>query len=168
LSEEELPKVESTEIATAPPRNPGGAPKGNKNSVRSGITGLRRMRKSGKLDKRTSFGKAFESRRAEYVAHLGGDQLSAMELAIIEDTVWTDFYTTAYDVYLSNLKSVITKGRPHCLVDARTKLAAHRRGNLMALGLERRAKQPLTVDDIKARYEDGGGNPGDDQKGNEK
>jgi len=63
-----------------------------------------------------------------------------MELAIIEDTVWTNFYTAAYDSYLSSLKSVIRKGRPHPIVDARTKLAAHRRENLKTLGLKRVTK----------------------------
>ena len=50
-----------------------------------------------------------------------------MELAIIEDTVWTNFYALAYDIYLSRLKSVIRKGRPDPVVDSRTRLAAHRR-----------------------------------------
>jgi hypothetical protein len=76
-----------------------------------------------------------------------------MELAIVEDTVWTDFYAVAYDAYLSSLKSVIRKGRPHPIVDARTKLAAHRRENLKTLGLKRVAKQVLTADEIRRRYE---------------
>ena len=94
-------------------RNAPGGPPGNQKAKKHGVRGLQIARKVGKLDKRTSFGQAFERRKREYVAHLGGDQLSAMELAIIEDTVWTDFYTTAYDLYLSKLKSVIRKGRPH-------------------------------------------------------
>lgn len=134
-------------------RNAPGGPPGNRKAEKHGITRLRRMRKSGKLDRRTSFGRAFEARKAEYVAHLGGDQLSAMELAIIEDTVWTDFYTTAYDLYLSSLKSVIRKGRPHPIIDARTRLASHRRENLKTLGLKRVAKQITSIDTIRARYE---------------
>ena len=127
-------------------RNAPGGPPGNQKAVKHGLHCLKRMRKSGKLDKRTSFGKAFEAGRAEYVSHLGGDQLSAMELAIIEDTVWTDFYTTAYDLYLSSLKSVIRKGRPHPIVDARTRLASHRRENLKTLGLRRVIKEsPIKI-----------------------
>ena len=103
------------------------------------------------MDKRTAFGQAFGKRVAEYVSHLGGD-LSAMELAIVEDTVWTDFYTAAYDAYLSSLKSVIRKGRPHPIVDARTKLAAHRRENLKTLGLKRVAKT-LSLTEILANDE---------------
>jgi hypothetical protein len=69
---------------------------------------------------------------------------------IIEDIVWTDFYTTNYDVYLSSLKSVVRKGRPHPIVDARTRLAAHRRENLKTLGLKRVAKT-LSLNEILAK-----------------
>lgn len=118
-----------------------GAPRRNQNAVKHGVYSLTAARIRGKVDRRTSFGRAFEARKKEYVAHLGGDQLSAMELTLVEDTVWTDFYTAAYDVYLSSLKSVIRKGRPHPIVDSRTRLAAHRRENLKALGLKRVSKQ---------------------------
>jgi hypothetical protein len=133
-------------------RNVPGGPPGNQKAVKHGIHGLKRTRRSSKLDKRTSFGRAFEARKAEYIAHLGGDQLRTMELAIIEDTVWTGFYTMAYDLYLSSLKNVIRKGRPHPIVDARTRLASHRRENLKTLGLKRVAKV-VGIDAIKARYE---------------
>jgi hypothetical protein len=63
-----------------------------------------------------------------------------MELSIVEDTIWTEFYTTAYDLYLSSLKSIVRKGRPHPITEARTRLAAHRRENLKAIGLHRRIK----------------------------
>jgi hypothetical protein len=117
-------------------RSAPGGPPGNQHAKKHGVRALQTARKLGKIDKRTSFGQAFERHKREYVAHLGGD-LSAMELAIVEDTVWTDFYVTAYDVYLAGLKSVIRKGRPHPIVDARTRLAAHRRENLKTLGLKR-------------------------------
>src|SRR5262245_38772178 len=142
--------------ATETPKRRGhgkGGPPGNQFALKHGVRGLQNKRKHGKLDKRTSFGRAFEARKREYIAHLGGDKLSAMELAIIEDTVWTDFYTMAYDVYLSGLKSVIRKGRPHPIIDARTRLAAHRRGNLQLLGLKRVAKT-LTLDDILSKEDD--------------
>jgi hypothetical protein len=132
--------------------NAPGGPTGNQKAVKHGLHGLKRMRKIGKLDKRTSFGQAFERRKRDYIAHLGGD-LSAMELAIVEDTVWTDFYTTAYDLYLSGLKSVIRKGRPHPIVDARTKLAAHRRENLKTLGLKR-VSRTLSLNEILSKDTD--------------
>lgn len=140
-------------------RNAPGGPPRNTKAVKHGVYSLTAARKRARVDRRTSFGKAFEARKKEYAAHLGGDQLSAMELTIVEDTVWTDFYTAAYDAYLSSLKSVIRKGRPHPIVDARTKLAAHRRENLKTLGLKRVSKV-IGIDAIKARYE----NRDDDDK----
>src|SRR5262245_38123593 len=133
-------------------RNAPGGPPGNQKAVKHGVRGLQIARRIAKIDKRTAFGQAFEKRKREYIAHLGGD-VSAMELAIIEDTVWTDFYTTNYDVYLASLKSVIRKGRPHPIVDARTRLAAHRRENLRTLGLKRVAKT-LSLTEILAKEND--------------
>jgi hypothetical protein len=140
VNAEDQVRTESSESAQGANRGhaPGGPP-GNQKAVKHGVSGLMAKRRLGKIDKRTSFGQAFERRKREYVAHLGGE-VSKMELAIIEDTVWTDFYTMNYDVYLSSLKSVIRKGRPHPIVDARTRLAAHRRENLKLLGLKRVAK----------------------------
>src|SRR5262249_12694974 len=102
--------------------NPAGGPVGNQHAKKHGVRALQMARRIGQIDKRTAFGQAFEKRKREYIAHLGGD-VSAMELAIIEDTVWTDFYTTNYDVYLAGLKTTVRKGRPHPIVDARTRLA---------------------------------------------
>jgi hypothetical protein len=157
LSEDQPIGNESATPSSLPKRGHGkpgrSGPPGNQNHLTHGVSILKRARKVGKIDKRTSFGQAFERRKREYVAHLGGDQLSTMELAIIEDTVWTDFYVTAYDVYLSSLKSVIRKGRPHPIVDARTKLAAHRRENLKTLGLKRVAKT-LSLTEILAKDDD--------------
>jgi hypothetical protein len=149
-----MEETTSLEPPKKPPsnRNAPGGPPGNQHAKKPGVRGLQIARKVGKIDKRTSFGQAFERRKREYVAHLGGD-VSQMELAIIEDTVWTDFYTMNYDVYLSSLKSVIRKGRPHPIVDARTRLAAHRRENLKLLGLKRVAKT-LSLHEILANNDD--------------
>jgi hypothetical protein len=114
-------------------------PPGNKNGVKHGLHGLIAMRQRGKIDHKTRFGRAFEARKKEYVDDLGGD-LSIMELSIVEDTIWTEFYITVYDLYLSSLKSIVRKGRPHPITEARTRLAAHRRENLKAIGLHRRIK----------------------------
>jgi hypothetical protein len=147
------PSIEPARDVLGRKKAPGGPP-GNQHAKKHGVRGLQIARRVGKIDKRTSFGQAFERRKREYVSHLGGsDQLSAMELAIVEDTVWTDFYVTAYDVYLSSLKSVIRKGRPHPIIDARTKLAAHRRENLKTLGLKRVAKT-LSLTEILSKDDD--------------
>jgi hypothetical protein len=147
--------MENTEIELKRTGNHGNAvaaPPGNQYAKKHGVRGLQAARKLGKIDKRTSFGQAFEKRRREYVAHLGGD-VSTMEMAIIEDSIWTDFYITSYDVYLASLKSVIRKGRPHPIIDARTRLAAHRRENLKLLGLKRVAKT-LSLDEILNQPDD--------------
>jgi len=115
------------------------------------VYSLTAARKRGKIDRRTTFGKAFEARKKDYVDDLGGD-LSVMELTLVEDTVWDDFYAAAYDAYLSSLKSIVRKGRPHPIVDARTKLAAQRRENIKTLGLKR---VPKGIDglDLARRYQ---------------
>jgi hypothetical protein len=77
-----------------------GGPPGNKKAVKHGVHSLVAMRRHGKIDRRTSFGRAFEAKKKEYTGDLGGD-VSVMLLVIIEDTVWSDFYIAAYDQYLS-------------------------------------------------------------------
>jgi hypothetical protein len=153
-----------TDILPGQPGNAYGGPPGNQKAVKHGVRGLQIARRVGKIDKRTSFGYAFEKRKREYIAHLGGE-VSAMELAIIEDTVWTDFYTTNYDVYLSGLKSTIRKGRPPPIVDARTRLAAHRRENLKLLGLKRVVK-PAGINIFEDDNQPAGGT-GADAAGND-
>jgi hypothetical protein len=145
------PSIEPAKDVLGRGKAPGGPP-GNQHAKKHGVRALQAARRVGKIDKRTSFGQAFERRKREYVAHLGGD-VSTMELAIIEDTVWTDFYVMNYDVYLSSLKSTIRKGRPHPIIDARTRLAAHRRENLKLLGLKRVAKT-LSLTEILAKDDD--------------
>jgi hypothetical protein len=130
-----------------------GAPPGNHNAVTHGVNSLIAKRRHGKIDKRTSFGRAFEARKKEYLGELA-DDVSVMLAAIVEDTVWTEFYIVEYDRYLASLKSVIRKGRPHPIVEARTKLAAHKRENIRIIGLERRHKV-LGLDAIKERYRNG-------------
>src|SRR4029453_17883819 len=99
----ELKETMEATTSLEPPKKHGaghdapGGPPGNQYPKKHGVRGLQIARKLGKIDKRTSFGYAFEKRKKEYIAHLGGDG-SAMELVIIEDTIWTDFYVTNYDV----------------------------------------------------------------------
>src|SRR5215831_18378867 len=153
MSSEEFDGSESAGTAREQKRRKStGAPRGNRNAIKHGVYSLTAVRKRGRIDRRTTFGKAFEARRKGYVVDLGGD-LSAMELTIVEDTVWTDFYAAAYNAYLSSLKSVIRKGRPHPIVDARTKLATHRRENLKTLGLKR-VSRTLSLNEIFAKPDD--------------
>jgi hypothetical protein len=147
----EMQPIVSTECPT-PPRKIGhgkparSGPPGNKNAVKHGVHSLTAMRKRGKIDRRTSFGRAFEARKKEYMGDLG-DDASVMLHGIVEDTVWTEFYIASYDQYLAGLKSIICKGRPHPITEARTRLAAHKRENIKLMGLKRVTKA-LTVTDV--------------------
>ena len=68
-------------------------------------------------------------------------------LEIIVDTIKVMLYVGSLDVYLMELKSLVRKGRPHPVLDTRSKLASHVRENLKTLGLERRTK-PITLQDV--------------------
>ena len=115
-----------------------GGPVGNQKALKHGLYGLMALRKKGKPNGRTSFGKAFRGAEQEYITAYGGDP-SPMETTLITDTVWCDFYIILIDGDLVG-KRLIRKGRPHPLLEIRLRLAAHRRENLKALGLKRVAK----------------------------
>lgn len=112
-----------------------GAPPGNLNALKHGITALDRRLKADRLDRRSFVYKWVKSRVAEYVSALGGDP-SPQEKAIIWDTAMMDFYISQVDAYFSRVR-IIRKGRSHPILTERTRLAAHRRENLKTLGLKR-------------------------------
>src|SRR5262245_17289941 len=116
-------------------KSKGGAPRGNTNGIQSGLYALMRLRKSGKPNGRTAFGKAFFKRESEYTLMYGGDP-SPAERTLIMDTVWCDFYVAAIDLDLAG-KKLNRRGKPHPLIDIRVRLASHRRENLKSLGLRR-------------------------------
>ena len=117
----------------------GGAPKGSSNNLQSGLYALMKLRKSGKPNGRTSFGKAFARRLNEYVVMYGGDP-SPAEMNIMNDTTWVDFYTLSIDMELVG-RRLYRRGKVHPLLDVRVKLAAHRRENLKLLGVVMNASQ---------------------------
>ncbi len=126
-------------------------PPGNSNAIKHGLYGLMAMRKKGKPNGRTSFGKAFRGAEQEYITAYGGDP-SPMETTLITDTVWCDFYIIVIDGDLVG-KRLIRKGRPHPLLEIRLRLAAHRRENLKTLGLKRVARDvdalPAKLDELR-------------------
>lgn len=129
--------METSEQATSDSQNSAvGARKGNTNGVKSGIYSLMKLRRAGQLDGRTALGKKFLEREQEYIRALGGD-VSPMLERIINDTVWCDLYLAVADNYLSQLKHLARKNKPHCLLETRLKIAAHRRENIKMLGLKR-------------------------------
>ena len=56
-------------------------------------------------------------------------------------------YIASLDNYLTGLKSLVRKGKPHPVLAIRTQLSAHLRENLKTLGLKRFSKA-LTVTDV--------------------
>ena len=127
-------------------------PPGNLNGVRHGLYSLRALLSGDGLDQRTSLYKALREKEQELIGSLGGDP-SPQEKAIIADTVKTMLFLGSLDHYLTGLKSLVRKGRVHCVLSERTRLAAHMRENLKTLGLKRVTK-PLTLDDPLAEDDD--------------
>jgi hypothetical protein len=135
----------STETAGNGKADGAGAPKDNANALKHGLYGLMALRKKGKPNGRTTFGKAFRASEQEYISAYGGDP-SPMQARLITDTVWCDFYIIVIDNDLMG-KRLHRKGRPHPLLDIRLRIRAHRRENLKTLGLKRVAKT-LTVSEL--------------------
>jgi hypothetical protein len=129
-----------------------GAPPGNKNALVHGLHSYKAMLDGDGLDQRTSLFKALREKEQELVIALGGDP-SPQERAIISDSVKNMLYIASLDNYLMQLKSLVRKGRPHPVLDISTKLAAHLRENLKALGLQRRAKRIGLVDLLSQEQE---------------
>ena len=132
-------------------------PPGNKNAVKHGFHAYKAMLDGKGLDQRSSLFKALREKEQELVSALGGDP-SPQERAIIADSVKNALYVASLDNYLMGLKSLVRKGRPHPVLDIRTKLAAHLRENLKALGLQRRMKRVGLMDLLSSEQEsDSGG-----------
>ena len=138
-------------------------PPGNLNGVRHGLYSLRALLSGDGLDQRTSLYKALREKEQELIGSLGGDP-SPQEKAIIADTVKTMLFLGSLDHYLTGLKSLVRKGRVHCVLSERTRLAAHMRENLKTLGLKRVTK-PLTLDDLLAEDDEGDGEGRQDAPG---
>jgi len=112
-------------------------PPGNANALQHGYYALKDKLQAGKgLDKRTAIARAIRARGLEFNIALGGDPSPQLTL-LITDTVITEMYESSLDRYLMGLKSLVRKGRPHPVLAERTRLAAHIRENLKALGLKR-------------------------------
>jgi len=116
-----------------------GAPIGNQNATKHGFSRLKALLNGGGLDQRTSLYRALLAKEKELATSLGGDP-SPQEQMIISDTIKTLLFLGSLDAYLIGLKSLVRKGRVHCVLSERTRLAGHLRENLKTLGLERRAK----------------------------
>src|SRR5262245_14178058 len=147
MSQEEFDGSESAGTAREQKRRKSiGAPKGNSNSVKHGYYSLKAKLNGADLDKRTAAYRALHERETELISSLGGDP-TPQERIIIADTVKHLLFAASLDRYLMQLKSLVRRGKVHAVVGERTKIGAHIRENLRALGLERRQKQ-LSLQEI--------------------
>jgi hypothetical protein len=137
-------------------RNAPGGPKHNKYAVKHGLYSYKAVIEAGGIDRRSSLYKALREKEQELIAALGGDP-SPQERVIIADSIKVMLYVGSLDQYLSTLKSLVRKGRPHPVLAIRTTLSAHLRENLKTLGLKRVAKT-LSLQEILDKDDDKPGN----------
>jgi hypothetical protein len=127
-----------------------GPPK-NQNNLKHGLYSLMAQRKDGKPNGRTAFGRAFKAREQEYVTAYGGD-VSPMEMTLITDIVWHDFYVSTIDAEIAK-GGLLNGGEAHPLLEFRPRFAAHRRDTIKILGLKRISKQ-VTLQEILSQQDD--------------
>jgi hypothetical protein len=127
------------------------APKHNKYAVKHGLYSYKAVIEGGGIDRRSSLYKALREKEQELIASLGGDP-SPQERVIIADSIKVMLYVGSLDQYLSNLKSLVRKGRPHPVLAIRTTLSAHLRENLKTLGLKR-VSRTLSLNEILSKEE---------------
>jgi hypothetical protein len=112
-----------------------------------GVSRFRRLLSGDGLKKSTGLYRAIAEKEQELIAALGGDP-SPQERAIIADTIKHMLFAGSLDRYLLGLKSLVRRGKVHSVVGERTRIGAHIRENLRALGLKRVHKVE-TIDDIE-------------------
>jgi len=116
-----------------------GASRGNKNAFKHGLNHYKRMLSGDGLKRSTALYHALAAKDNELSVALGGDP-SPQERIIIADTVKTLLFLGSLDAYLTQLKSLVRKGRIHPVLGERVRLAGHLRENLRTLGLKRVVK----------------------------
>ncbi len=112
------------------------------------------------VDRRTTLGKALTEWRQELIGDLGGpDAISTQERAIVDLAVRTKLLLDSVDAWLLTQPSLVNKRARALLpvVRERQQLADGLSRYLQALGLERRAKPVLSLNEyLKGKYTDGG------------
>lgn len=137
---------------------PRGGPEGNSNAISHGLYSLKARLNGDGMDRRTSLFKALAAKERELAVALGGDP-SPQEKAIIADTVKTLLYIGSLDAYLTQLKTLVHKGRVRPALIERTRLAGHLRENLKSLGLKRVVKT-ISLQEYLAQPQDSEGSNG--------
>ncbi len=109
------------------------------------------------IDRRTAVGKALSQWRAELLQDLGGcESVSTQELAIVDLAVRTKLMLDSIDTWLLTQPSLVNARKRSLLpvVRERTQLSDALSRYLSQLGLKRRAKPALTIQDYMAARQD--------------
>ncbi len=131
--------------------------KGNTHAVKHSLHVYRRML-GGKLDGRMSLAKVLREKEQELISALGGDP-SSQERTLITDTVNTMLFKGTVENYLMSIDGKIVRdNKVISVVDTWVKLSSHMRGNLQALGLQRRVKTTSLADLLNQPEATSGGN----------
>jgi hypothetical protein len=113
---------------------------GSRNHFKHGYYSLKAKLQGKDIDKRTAVYKALAEQEQELLLALGGsDNVSPQERIIIADTVKHLLFAAALDRYLMQLKSIVRKGKVHCVVGERTRIGAHIKGEPEGVRIEARA-----------------------------
>ena len=108
------------------------------------------IRKKGKPDGRTTFGKTFRDIEEHYIRALGGDPalrvkredqdkhcgLSPQLMDLIDDLVWDRFFLMTINSELMSKKRLTRKGKPHSLIALRLTITRDRRETFKLTGVK--------------------------------
>ena len=141
------------EPGTVAKRRPG-APLGSRNAAKAELETLKRaLRRLGvrAIDQRTQVGRTLQSWRGDLIADLGGpENLSHQEHALVEQATRMHLIIESVDGWLFNRKGGMINHRKQTLlpiVRERVALVTALRGLLVDLGLKRRSKLILSLEE---------------------
>ncbi len=137
-----------------------GAPAGNRNAEKAGLTKLKAAVKElggRSIDRRTSVGKALARWRADLLQDLGGaDAVSTQKVAVVELAVRTKLILDSLDTWLLTQPSLVLARKRMVMpvVMQRQQIADALARYMGQLGLERRARDLTpSLTEIRQRYQ---------------
>ncbi len=137
-----------------------GAPKGNRNAEKAGLTKLKAAVKElggRSIDKRTSVGRALARWRTDLLQDLGGaDAVSTQRVAVVELAVRTELILDSLDTWLLRQPSLVLARKRMVMpvVMQRQQIADALARYMGQLGLERRLRDIPTPEDIRRRLQE--------------
>jgi hypothetical protein len=131
------------------------APRDNANAVTHGANTLKRILSNGKLDHRSSVGRALRRLRAQFTADLGGQEaLSTQESALVDRVVIKILVLHTVEGWTLRRRSLVKRsGQLPAVLDRNyISWSESLRRDLVALGLKRRAKDLSLNDFLKGGH----------------